>query len=383
MSIILNDLYNEIRSRYSLKLISGENGLFKAVHWLYFTEDIYNIDFLRGGELVITTGLGCKNESWLIELITKLSQHNSCGLIINTGKYITPAQITSNVKELCTKNKLPLFIMPWHIHISDIAEDIYNRFFYENKKYDVISDTLIQIAEGDRPDISHISELNFLNKDYVLFYIRSKPDIVTDRLLHITTENYSNNSNTQCRLFQYNSNFVILTENKSIDAFTSYICEYLPDICIGISSVFKGAYNLPYALSQGRNALLFGTSKGKKIMYFKDSGIYGIFFSVNETSVLSDFYGNALGKIHQYDKLHNSDFEYTLEKYIESDYSIIKTAEVTNCHRNTINYRIKKIKELFNINLDSVTTKYELYTAFKIKNFLKFIRNTEETNERN
>lgn len=381
MAIILNNLYNDIRGRYSLKLIAGENGLFKAVHWLYFTEDIYNIDFLRGGELVITTGLGYTGENWIIELIQRLIESKASGLIINTGKYITPLEITPKIKEFCNKYSIPLFIMPWHIHISDITEDIYNRFFYENKKSDKISDTILNIINGISSDISMYKELSFLDRNYILLYISAQNDIVNDRLIHITIENYVNNNNINCRLI-YDNAYILISEETDYKNFGEYILYYIPNAIVGVSSVQKGANNLPIALNQGKNALIYGKSINKNITHFNDTGIYQIFFSTTSDTVLKNYYYTLLKTIIDYDTLHNSELEYTLQKYIESDCSIIKTAEITNCHRNTINYRIKKIKELFNSELDNSEIKYKLYTAFKIKDFLKLkeIYNERDTN---
>lgn len=55
--ISLNSLYESIKETYKIKLISGEKGISNAVSWTYFTEDFSSIDFIRGGELTITTGM--------------------------------------------------------------------------------------------------------------------------------------------------------------------------------------------------------------------------------------------------------------------------------------------------------------------------------------
>lgn len=56
MAILLSDLFHTSKDIYKLQLIAGKEGLSQSVLWVYLAEDM-NEDFLRGGELVITTGM--------------------------------------------------------------------------------------------------------------------------------------------------------------------------------------------------------------------------------------------------------------------------------------------------------------------------------------
>ena len=72
MSITLKQLYSESKTKYKLKLLAGENVLDNVVSWFHFMEDESTIDFIRGNELIVTTGLGSKNDEWLDNLIKGL-----------------------------------------------------------------------------------------------------------------------------------------------------------------------------------------------------------------------------------------------------------------------------------------------------------------------
>ena len=65
MAILLRDLYKETKSTYGLDLIAGEEGLDHLMNWVYISEDPGTLEFLHGGELIITTGVLCGNEYWL------------------------------------------------------------------------------------------------------------------------------------------------------------------------------------------------------------------------------------------------------------------------------------------------------------------------------
>ena len=68
MSITLKSLYYETKNKYKLKLIAGESGIDNVVSWFHFMEDESTINFIRGNELIVTTGLGSKNNNWLDNL---------------------------------------------------------------------------------------------------------------------------------------------------------------------------------------------------------------------------------------------------------------------------------------------------------------------------
>ena len=109
MSISVQSLYSATKDIYRIKVIAGKDGMNRNVSWMYYTEDESTIAFLRGGELAVTTGLSLErrvqNESalhggtpeiianaeieYLAHFITKLSERNISGLILNVGKYIT------------------------------------------------------------------------------------------------------------------------------------------------------------------------------------------------------------------------------------------------------------------------------------------------------
>ncbi|MDO4941714.1 MAG: PucR family transcriptional regulator [Lachnospiraceae bacterium] len=130
MSIRLVDLFEETKNKYELQLIAGKGGLERSLNWVYVAEDHTNENFLRAGELIISTGvLYDHTEQWLLEFIHMLSEHHTCGLILNIGKHLFLSDITDNIINFCNRHNFPLLVMPWHIHIYDITRDYYNKIF--------------------------------------------------------------------------------------------------------------------------------------------------------------------------------------------------------------------------------------------------------------
>lgn len=82
MSIALSELYLSTKTQYQLNLIAGEKGLFSPINWVQFNEDINTINFLKGGELIITTGMSKNSDQWLSDFVKKLITQKTSGLII-------------------------------------------------------------------------------------------------------------------------------------------------------------------------------------------------------------------------------------------------------------------------------------------------------------
>jgi len=144
MALTLQSLFTATADQYRLKLIAGKKGMHHPVSWMYYTEDTSTIDFIRGGELALTTGMNLERTdggrgsytdctiAYLTRLITCLHELNAAGLIVNTGKYV--GEIPGEILRLCDTLKFPLFSMPWEIHIVDIMQDYGNRIVNERQK---------------------------------------------------------------------------------------------------------------------------------------------------------------------------------------------------------------------------------------------------------
>ena len=124
MPLQLRQLYQETRAKYRLELICGDAGLDRLIDWVYVAEDRSTTDFLYGGELIITTGMA-KSDSptWLRRFIADLIGRNTCGLILNMGKYLHPSDITEEIRALCDTHSYPLIAMAWETHLYDITRD--------------------------------------------------------------------------------------------------------------------------------------------------------------------------------------------------------------------------------------------------------------------
>ncbi|MBR2561062.1 MAG: helix-turn-helix domain-containing protein [Eubacterium sp.] len=66
-----------------------------------------------------------------------------------------------------------------------------------------------------------------------------------------------------------------------------------------------------------------------------------------------------------YDRIHHTEFARTLQTYLMKERSQSRTAEALHLHRNTLTYRLQRIRELLNCDLDNDDTRLHLLLSFR------------------
>lgn len=132
MALSVKDFYEYGKYEYALTLLTDKAALDRTVSWIYLLEDINNLSFLREGNLVITTCMSMKNpEKELPQFIRDIAARKVSGILINVGRYITG--ISPDLIACCSENRIPLFTMPWEIHIADLMQYFCNLIISEKR----------------------------------------------------------------------------------------------------------------------------------------------------------------------------------------------------------------------------------------------------------
>lgn len=120
---------------------------------------------------------------------------------------------------------------------------------------------------------------------------------------------------------------------------------------IGVSDTGEGLAAVPVCYKQAVSALKAAKIKCTSCIFYRNIGVYKLLFGVENYSILSDFTETVLGNVIKYDSLNGTDFENTLKVYLECSGSVQLTAEKLGVHRNTVNYKMKIIREIMNIEM--------------------------------
>lgn len=400
MAIFLQDIYEETKDIYGLKLICGSKGLQNRMRWVYISEDTDTSAFLNSGELIITTGVNSTHQKdWLKLLIQGLIKQNTCGLIINTGKYLYQEDITPDIQAICEKADYPLFIMPWETHIYDITHDYYNRIFVDTEIHHQLDTAFSNIIYNPAETTTASRSLTILSEHgytdwtyyticYLAFtfqsedYDKSTNGNLLTKLEEVIRELYSDSYLLSGRGYY----LLILpeqSENIKRTQLTKRLTEYRHlhsdyELYMGIGSTVYHINELAFSFLHSQAAMKFAKYKKEPLYAYDDMGFYKLLLSVSDTKVLKNYLQEQLGALLEYDKAHHSNYTETLYYYLLYNGSIQKIAEALFCHRNTINYRIRIIKEDLRYNLEDSYSRFQLFTAFQIREYLSAMNSSIE-----
>lgn len=117
MAVELQRLMEKV-SHMDVNLIAGKGGIHNLVTWVHMVETTEASDFLEGGKVAFTTGLGLGNRTNLLDLIRLMYEKKVAGVIVNTGPFIE--EVPEDAITFCNEHDFPLFVIPWKIHLAEV-----------------------------------------------------------------------------------------------------------------------------------------------------------------------------------------------------------------------------------------------------------------------
>lgn len=383
MSIILNTLYQTTKDKYKLRLLCGQNGLLKELTWIYYTEDINTMDFIRKGNLIITTGLSINPALPLRQFVEEVMKRDTIGLIINIGRYISEKDLDEEILSLCEAQNFPLFTLPWEIHLSDIMQDYLNSVLLEEAK----EKSLINIFQNVLHNPKHHEEyrkdilpapFKQVQNFRIIFFRPFQCVITEENEQHILfrTRNKLNEKGIPYFLFFSSLNLILILCDALCDSAEKIAKDILVSDRTGSYASNAGISNtvsfelLWQARQQASIAAAVAAAKKESCLNFNDLGLFRLFLAINAPTVLSGYSEQLLSPLKSYDDSHKTAFYNTLRIYLENNGSLKNTAQLLFTHRNTINYRMRQIRKLLRCDLSNPSVRNEYLTAFLIADYL-------------
>lgn len=397
MALTVQSIYNSL-GIYRLKLIAGKEGLSKHVSWVYYTEDPETIEFIRGGELAITTCLnierhkhntGNKSKDYITDFLDRLInafvERNASGLIVNTGKYIE--EIPPEICSLCDRLQFPLFTMPWEIHTIDVMQEVGNKISLETQKCHTLEQCIYDaIFHKKSFDITGIKNSPFAEEGEFSVILMEYPEYDFNQDEDEFRRYIEFSFNLRARLnpsnfcwFLCDKKVVYVVKNEGSDAAfninnAARKDRYLSKSRVAFSDVCKSIYELDEEYSHAEIALKLCSGP---LCDYNSIGFFKILAEVKNRSVLENMYEQTLGKLNVFNDQKRENYISTLKLYIEANGKVQKTAEENYTHRNTVNYRIHKLSEILGIDLQDGEARYLIQTAIYIKDYLDMTKSAE------
>ncbi len=387
MSVTLRRLCFDKGNPFKLTLHAGHNSIRNAVDWVYLLEDESIIPHLHGSDLVVTTGMRQKRHpEWLMNLVRTLVDNKSAGLIINTGKFIF--DLPKDVIDFCNENDFPILTMPWDIRMTTVIQDFCTRIIQveqETAAHDRAIRDAIRHSDNEQEYRSILSKHYDLDgKFYVIMIHLENIEGDTRRV-----DSQERQLINQIRRFKLSHGFEHVTigitnydeyELMIINNAEPEMLSYFRDIILDVyaeeakkQTLFMGVgievdsiSNIYRSYRRARSAMRMAVYRHEPLVRFEEMGFYKILFSVNESEVIYSYADAVLAPLDALDS-EKIDYIELLQSYIQNDRSLEKTASDLYLHRNTINYRIQKLKTLLNSPLKTAEDLFPYQVALAIR----------------
>ncbi len=385
MAITLRKLCKYATENYDMRLICGEENTNNPVSWIHMLEDPNVASFLHGQELVFVTGIGHSGSEWLTDLAKSLVEHQASGLVLNTGPYIQ--SVPQELIAYCRDMKFPLFSVPWKTRIVDITND-FCRKIIKSEESDITVAGAFRDAiftwEKSSEFCPVLARREFdLNADFCVAAVTlpaaSEEKLVDyDKALRMTLSKILLGYSDRFNIFRQDKYLITVAQSfpqemieRAMGALSEKYGKSSPDgsLHAGVSLSDTGLASLSQSYKRAITLLHIAEKQNKPWISYRNIGIYQLLIEMEDRKVLERFYQNTLGELERYDDKNSTDYTATLRSYLEHNASVQEVAQESYVHRNTVNYKIKRIREILNTDL-GYQDGLKLYLAFLAKELL-------------
>lgn len=377
MGFTVEDMLIIAGDKYKMELRAGRNGWANSISWLLMVEDTTIIQNFKGKELAVTLGTGMDSETQLLELASLLDEHHAAGWIINSGFYIKT--IPQNLIDFCNEHDLPLLEIPWDIEVSEMMKDLMVRIFLQTETDEQISAAFIKSIETPQLEEEYREKLSAsfdVDGKFQVVLITTddldRMDSIDRKRIGYRLQIYMENLSHNAHFFYYDGYFAVIMNEVSekdhqeiVSGFLMRARRRMPDKAIycGEGSVVWDVSNVAMSFERAAYAVEVAIRNNQPFARFDDLGTERILYSVEDEHLLQEMGEETLEPLLVYDSQHNSDLVETLFCYLKHNGSVKAVADELFIHKNTIVYRMSKIKELLDCDLESGEDRMAYYLA--------------------
>lgn len=367
MAVELYDLYKEIYHEYDVKLLTT-SCFDKEIDWMHFIENDEFTYLLHGGELLFNSSLNFESEGVRKRYIDKFIKMNAGGLIaaLDKGNDFSPELI-----EYCNQKKFPLMTTNWQTPFLEMTRKFSAILLVNERNETNLIGALKNAIHSPLDEGLYQScferNLFFRDMDYTISILGNMPDASSLKLIRTSLQH----SLKKSIVYEENKKLILLTAGYPLHHLTTvfaHLIEKEPALHVGIGSVQKGHSEIAGSY---RHALvtynLIGKAFTDPILSYDALGIYQILTDVSEPCILMDFYQKTLGKLVDHDEKMKTNYTEILECFFENECHLANTADALFFHKNTLKYKLAKIKEILGYDILSNQHRMNIMLAFHIR----------------
>lgn len=400
MAVVLEKIYEVAMQNYHMKLLAGEKGLYKLVDWVHVVEEYDYIEFLKGRELIVTTGIIKPDDEGILKFAKKVYETQASGLVINIGRYII--KVPQKLIEFCEEHDFPLFVLPWEVHLVDFNRDLCNLIYETEQEYNSLDRAVQKLIFSPKEQELYLSVLRqegitretpvrMIQCYFPLSVNKKEPrsEQNGEKKYDVTQFYYRylrfcqqvmSKLEKKYVVFHYDLYVTIVLFDVGKEAVEQVIKEltgfYFPKeedvaICIAVSGADAEIWNLSDKFKNLALLCRWNAKESRKVCYEEEIGVWKLLLDFRDRGKLKKYKEHVLGELEHVDVESGSEYCRILEVYLTENGNVQEVAAKCYLHRNTVTYHLKKIAEITGRNLTDSRDRNELYIAFQIKKILE------------
>jgi PucR family transcriptional regulator, purine catabolism regulatory protein len=359
-----------------LKLVSGEEAAQRNVRWVHSTELADPTPWLKGGELLLTTGLALGGPKAQRELIDRLADHEIAGLGFGTGfrfKRLPAALVTA-----ARRRGFPLFEVPYELPFIAITERAFAQLLeerYEMLQRTMVGDLLAEALSGHLYPEDLQSRLRpfGIGEQVAVLAFRPSDPTAAAAVVERTLERervpalVAIRAGLVCAVVDMRS-----AEDASapVQLARKVRAELGPRFGTVPAAASRPAavHSLRMSFHEARCALeavRLRNGDAPEVATYSDLGAFQLLLSLQDEDALSSYCRSVLGPIEQAEGDYGEELVRSLDVFIEHNGHWERAANSLYCHRHTLRYRIRRIEQLTGRDFGSARDRIEFWLALR------------------
>jgi PucR family transcriptional regulator, purine catabolism regulatory protein len=355
-----------------LELASGHDAARAHVRWVHSTELADPTPWLRGGELLLTTGIQLDSPKVQREFVYRLADHEIAGLGFGTG--FTHKRLPAALLGAARRRSFPVFEVPYELPFIAITERAFAQLVnerYEMLQRNMAGDVLAEALTGHL----YPEELQARLKPFgigerlaVLAFALADPSAAAAALERIL-ERQRVHSLVAIR----GGLLCAVIEAERVDPLElartvrGELTARFGEVRAAASRAAQ-AQSLRLSFHEARCALeavRLQNGSAPEVASYADLGAFQLLLSLQDGDALISYCRGVLGPVEQGEGDYGEELLRSIDTFIEHNGHWEKAASALYCHRHTLRYRVRRVEQLTGRDFARARDRIEFWLALR------------------
>ena len=372
MELTVESLIGEL----GLELVCGQESARAHVRWVHSTELPDPTPWLKGGELLLTTGIQLTGPKSQRELIDRLADHDIAGLGFGTGfahKRLPAALITQ-----ARKRSFPLFEVPYELPFIAITERAFAQLLeerYELLQRTMVGDVLAEVLTGHLypEDLQARLRPFGIGEQVAVLAFRPPDPSAAAALVEAILQRervpslVAIRAGMLCAVIDPSGTSAPIVPMELARTIRAELAGRFGEVRAAASRA-TATHALRMAFHEARCALeavRLRNGSAPEVASYADLGAFQLLLSLQDDEALGSYCRSVLDPIEQGEGDYGDELVRSLDVFIEHNGHWEKAANALYCHRHTLRYRIRRIEQLTGRDFSNARDRIEFWLALR------------------